>query len=237
MTDCAVLKNNHLDRVICQLRYNPIFSLEGKIGEFQSAIGREYPISGMTTEPPIPLFLNAPSINNYSFKSSDDRWVVNITKSYITLSCNKYLSWSEFVSRLEYVLNVFFEYFEVDCFERVGLRYINAIRPSKLNLDNDLDILSQILNPKTIGPMSLFHGRIDNYAARVDASLDVCKVTSSIGTIRFNDNGEIGFLIDNDLYLERVGRSSLRKSVDTLNTEALDLLIRMTSENLLNRMV
>lgn len=56
MTECAVLKNNHLDRVICQLRYNPIFSLESRIGEFQSAIGPEYPVSGVTIEPPFHCF-------------------------------------------------------------------------------------------------------------------------------------------------------------------------------------
>lgn len=236
MTECAVLKNNHLDRVICQLRYNPIFSLESRIGEFQSAIGPEYPVSGVTIEPPIPLFPTAPVINNYSFGSQDGHWTVNITNSFITLSCNRYISWDEFESRLGYVLDAFFKYFEVKCFERVGLRYINTIRPSKLRLESTPGIWSQILNPKTIGPMDLFTGRIDSYTSRVDASLDDCRVTSSIGTIRFNDDGEIGFLIDNDLYQEHVNRDLLQTNVSILNARAYDLLERMTSKDLRRRM-
>ena len=84
--------------------------------------------------------------------------------------------------------------------------------------------------------MDLFTGRIDSYTSRVDASLDDCRVTSSIGTIRFNDDGEIGFLIDNDLYQEHVNRDLLQTNVSILNARAYDLLERMTSKDLRRRM-
>ena len=236
MSDGTVLNNNHLDRVICQVRYNPIFSIEGKIADFQSRVSSEYPVSGMTVEPPLPLFPTAPMMNNYSFGSRDGRWTINITSSFITLSCTRYITWAEFRSRFEWMMKVFLECFNVETFERVGLRYINTFRPSKLGLDSGPVVWKEILAPETLGTMGLFGRDVESYSSTTDASVGRCRVRSNVGTIRFNDNGEMGFLVDNDLYETSVDPKRLGSSVDMLNSEAFVLLKRMVSDELLDMM-
>ena len=236
MSSSYVLNNNHLDRVICQLRYNPIFSVDGKIADLQSMVSSEYPVSGVTAEPPIPLFPTAPMMKNYSFGSRDGHWTINITNTFITLSCSRYVSWDEFRSRFEKMMDVFFSCFEVSVFERVGLRYINTIRPSRLGLDRVRMNWGEMLSPETIGTMGLFGTGLENYTSTVDASMERCRVRSTVGTIRFNDNNEMGFLIDNDLYKLSVDSASILDSVNTLNSEAFELLKRMVSIKLLKMM-
>ncbi len=231
------LRNNQIDKVICQIRYNPIFSCDEKIGSFQAAISSEYPKSSMTTEGLIPLFPNAPPLNNYSFSTEDGCWQINVTNSFMALSCNKYESWVDFKTRLEWIVSIFFEHFKVDLLERVGLRYINAIRPSNLfGIEGTTD-WSTLLAPEIHGMLGLFQDdTVGNYKSTIDANLGKCMVASSIGTIRFNDNNETGFLIDNDLYQTSVNRTDLSKCTDELNEQAFLLFKRMVTDKLLSLM-
>ena len=140
-----------LVEVICQLRFPAILTINTKEpAEFQEAVRHDFPryaarkeqlppkVTGLGT--PNPKLEQQPAVVNHSFVSADGLWKINLTKDFIALSTLRYTQWEDFALRLDKPLAQFIQVYEPAFFERVGLRYVNAVSRKALGLTDLLDV-------------------------------------------------------------------------------------------------
>ena len=137
-----------LVEVICQLRFPTILSIGAKDpAEFQEAVRRDFPRysarqeqlppkavkreNGVVLEPQKP-------ITNYTFLSEDSRWNINLTQDFIALSTVGYQQWEDFATRLDRPLAQFIQIYQPAFFQRIGLRYVNAVSRQRLGVTDSL---------------------------------------------------------------------------------------------------
>ena len=134
-----------LIEVICQLRFPTILSINtAEPAAFQEAIRQDFPRYARRKEPVPPKIVGAggpapkaepqPPISNHNFISEDGLWKLNLTKDFIALSTLRYTSWEDFALRLDKSLAQFIQVYQPAFFQRVGLRYLNAISKKRLGL-------------------------------------------------------------------------------------------------------
>lgn len=145
-----------LIEVICQLRFPTILTINTREpAEFQEAIRQEFPKYAVRAEQPAPRVVNPntpnakleqqPAIQNYNFVSADGCWKINLTKDFIALSTLRYTRWEDFAAKLDQPLAQFIQTYKPAFFERIGLRYVNAVSRQKLGLTDLLwdDLIQQ----------------------------------------------------------------------------------------------
>ena len=76
-------------------------------------------------------------ITNYNFISEDGRWKLNLTQGFIALSTLSYTRWEDFATRLDRPLAQFIQLYQPAFFERIGLRYVNAVSRQRLGLEGN----------------------------------------------------------------------------------------------------
>lgn len=151
-----------LMEVICQLRFPAIFSISiQEPAAFQERIWGEYPLYAVRQDRVAPRVVNANTANptletqkpvtNYNFLSQDKRWKVNLTSGFIALSTVSYRRWEEFAGRLDKLLAEFIGIYHPAFFERIGLRYVNAISRQRLQLEGRP--WSELIQPAYLGVM------------------------------------------------------------------------------------
>ena len=137
-----------LVEVICQLRFPTILSIgANEPAAFQEAIRKDFP-KYMTRQEQLPPKVvkkgNATAlepqkpITNYHFISEDGRWKINLTQNFIALSTLSYQRWEDFAVRLDKHLAQFIQIYQPSYFERIGLRYVNAVSRRALGLEDRL---------------------------------------------------------------------------------------------------
>lgn len=209
-----------LVEVICQLRFPTILSISAKEpAEFQEAIRGEYPrfaarqefpppkISGVGT-PNAGLQQSAP-VTNYNFVSEDGRWKVNLTGNFIALSTMAYTRWEEFAQRLDILLAHFIRIYQPAWFERIGLRYLNAVSRKALGMDGLL--WDDLIQSRWLGILEepdVDEAAVNKCSVDVETLLpDGCrlKVHAGPGMLRKNlpgqtpADGESRFILDIDV--------------------------------------
>lgn len=137
-----------LVEVICQLRFPTILSIgANEPAAFQEAVRRDFPRYMARQEQLPPKVVkkgNATAlepqkpITNYHFISEDGRWKLNLTQNFIALSTLSYQRWEDFAARLDQALAQFIQIYQPAFFERIGLRYVNAVSRKRLGLEGQL---------------------------------------------------------------------------------------------------
>lgn len=137
-----------LVEVICQLRFPTILAIGAQEpAAFQEAVRRDFPQYAARQEQLPPKVVkkgNATAlepqkpITNYHFISEDGRWKINLTQNFIALSTLSYQRWEDFAIRLDQALAQFIQIYQPAYFERIGLRYVNAISRKVLGLEDQL---------------------------------------------------------------------------------------------------
>ena len=146
----VVYNKNPLDKVICQLRFPPILKIDTEVPDkFQERIRDKFPEFSEKAEIKLPIFKSAkkdtptellqsitPTGNkNYEFSSEDKVWTINLTRTFIALSTKKYKRREEFREHFNAPLEALIDIYKPSSLSRVGLRYIDIIRRSELELD------------------------------------------------------------------------------------------------------
>lgn len=137
-----------LVEVICQLRFPTILAIGAQEpAAFQEAVRRDFPQYAARQEQLPPKVVkkgNATAlepqkpITNYHFISEDGRWKINLTQNFIALSTLSYQRWEDFAIRLDQALAQFIQIYQPAYFERIGLRYVNAVSRKALGLEDQL---------------------------------------------------------------------------------------------------
>ena len=228
----CVYKTNQLGDVICQLRFPVILSIDAKPpADFQERIRDAFPQFQNRQEIAAPKITGAPGnftvenqspTTNYQFTSADGIWRVNLTNSFISLSCSHYTDWEAFARKLDKPLAAFIQIYKPAYFERVGLRYLNFISRKTLELE---DIpFRELIAPSYLGVLSM--DTVDERASlrsSVDAELIIqngcrVKIHAGPGLVQRNNipDKELKFIFDQDLYI--TGNIPVNYSAGTLET-------------------
>jgi len=208
-----------LAEVICQLRFPPILSIGAKEpAEFQDSIRAMFPLYTAKQEQLPPKVvgagtsgakLEAPApITNYHFISADNKWKLNLTRGFISLSTVAYPGWEEFTRRFDLPLAEFIRIYQPAFFERIGLRYMNTFSRTALDLDGEP--WRALISPAYLGPLS--QEDVDEKTAlrcMIDAELTLdsscrARIHAGPGMVKTNRPGaetdsEVKFIFDLDL--------------------------------------
>ena len=238
-----ILRKNQLGEVICQLRFPEILIIGAKPPvDFQEAIRGDFPQYSVRKENPAPKLVglpgnmsleNQPATLNYQFVSADGTWRVNLTSTFISLACNRYTRWEEFAKKLDKPLAAFIQIYQPAYFSRVGLRYLNFISRSGLNLEGTP--FSQLFESAYLGPLG--EEDVPEHTATrcsVDAEVSIrggCKVKIHAGPGLVKRNGqqsqEVHFIFDQDLFMPgNVPVNVSAGALQTLHSQAYSIFSR-----------
>ena len=203
--------------VICQLRFPTILSISAKEpAEFQEAVRAAFPRYLVRQDQPAPrvagVGTTSPTLQpqqpvvNYNFVSADGHWRLNLTNHFIALTCQQYPGWEDFARRLDQPLASFIELYQPAYFERVGLRYLNAVSRAALGLEGTP--WRELITPPFLGLLSEEDVRPETVARctqDVEMGLDGgcrLRVHSGPGKLRRPgrpDDPEVKWILDLDL--------------------------------------
>lgn len=228
---CQYLDNPLAD-VICQLRFPEILSISANPpAAFQDMIRDTFPKYNSKLEQAAPKLTGQPGnltlqkqspITNYQFTSADNVWRVNMTSTFISLSCSQYTCWEDFAKQLDKPLAAFIKTYKPAYFERVGLRYLNFISRKRLDLTHTP--FSELIAPQYLGILA-DEEIAETQASRsgVDAEFSIkagCKVKIHAGPGLVKRNGqpdnEVNFIFDQDLFMS--GNIPINYSAGALET-------------------
>jgi uncharacterized protein (TIGR04255 family) len=216
----VIFRKNPLDRVICQLKFPPILRIDAEIpAQFQEKVRRHFPnfteisewnilvpkdLKGSIPIPPeqIRQAIKSAGVKNYEFSSEDEHWKINLTRTFVALTCMKYERWERFKDKLQIPLEALIQVYSPDYFSRVGLRYVDIIRRSNLNLSEARweellqPYISGILGAQELGNF------VKNFESKYEIGLSDGKSEAKIITtfLESEDGGEVCYVIDCDFY-------------------------------------
>ncbi len=211
--------NTQLREVICQLRFPPILSLGAKEPvEFQEAVRHAFPRYAVKQDQPpvkvtvtngVPQVEKAAPITNYHFISADNKWKLNLTRDFISLSTLAYDNWETFGSMLDRPLAEFIRIYQPAFFQRIGLRYANLFSRQKLELEDTP--WRELIAAPYLGPLAqadVAEERCTTCNTQFDVALDnSCRVKVAAGHAKMKSlpnapaDPEIKFVLDFDLYM------------------------------------
>ena len=156
----CIYRKNQLAEVVCQLRFPTILSIGAREPvDFQDSIRQIFPryIQRQDQLPPKmvqvpgqqPRFEAQKPVVNHQFMTADGNYRINLSQNFIALTCGKYTRWEDFARMMDQPLASFIELYQPSYFERVGLRYLNAI--SRRDLELEGTPWKELLEPKYLG--------------------------------------------------------------------------------------
>jgi len=241
-TKRVIYENNPLDKVICQLRFPPILKIDTKVpDEFQERIRDSFPEFSEKAEIKLPIFKSAqkdtpaevlqsitPTGNkNYEFSSEDKVWTINLTRTFLALSTKNYKRREDFRAHLDAPLQAFIEIYNPSAFSRVGLRYIDIIRRSDLNL-NGIP-WSELLKPHVLWLLgsSDVNENIRSFQAQCEIKLEdetsIARVMT--GLVDGQESNEECFMIDTDFYTsKKTAITDVGSKLDFFHTQGSRLI-------------
>lgn len=230
----VIYSKNTLVEVVCQLRFPRILSINEKApADFQERIRSIYPLleeqteqeqqyafeAGMGEAPAMPRFVQAESNKNYAFSTEDSNWRINLTSRFIALSTRKYTKWEEFREHLQTPVQALLDIYKPAFFERVGLRYINAINRENLGLVDTQ--WHELIQPFALGFLSNKDvcDEVKGYSSSSELTIEgdsVARINTTLGFV----NGvskelseTLSFIVDSDLFH---GKTSVDEYTDVL---------------------
>jgi len=145
----VIYRKNPLAEVICQLRFPPVLRIDSELPfGFQERIRSRYPHYAEKPQIPFRIPPNAPSemvefiqsivqqraAASHEFGSPDKNWTVTLTRDFLALKTTAYRRWEEFRERAEALVTALREEYKPAFFTRIGLRYVDVIQRSELDL-------------------------------------------------------------------------------------------------------
>lgn len=242
-------RNNQIAEVICQLRFPQILSIDTILpADFQEAIREEYPNFTVINEAHPPRIVNTqgnlqidtpPATKNYQFASLDNTWRINLTNSFISLTCNHYTNWETFAKKLDIPLASFIQIYKPACFNRIGLRYLNFFSRERLGLsDTSFSELFHapylgIFNNTDIPEDTVIRSNFDSEISMPGG----CRVHIHTGPGHVTQNGiqdkEIKFILDQDIYMSgNIPVQYSAGSLQTLHTHAFSVFSDVITDTL-----
>jgi uncharacterized protein (TIGR04255 family) len=227
-----------IEQAVCQFQFPADLRIDTELpAAFQGRLRNDFPNFTAATEVRIE-FTGAPeglremfqssAGKNYALATADGSWQVNLTRTFISLTTKAYRTWEDFKGILMLPLDAFVEIYRPSHFSRIGLRYVDVFRRSKIGLS--AKPWRDLLTPALIGIL----GSTDDVANSVGDFV-------STQELRLSDQGEQArvitkftkgtngqeetFTIDSDFFdtaRTETGQTATRK-LDSLHSHASSL--------------
>lgn len=243
---------SQLREVICQVRFPSILSIGvNEPAEFQEAIRAEFPRYAAKQELPAPkitvgggdMKLEKPQpVTNYHFISADNRWKLNLTRDFISLSTVSYNGWEDFAHRLDLPLAQFIKIYQPAFLQRIGLRYVNVFSRQALGLEGES--WRELFTVPYLGLLNFEdadEARTIKSTVEYDTALDGscrAKIHAGPGMIKSKIPGapqdnETKFILDMDLYMGgEVAPMVAAGGLETLHSHSINLFQGAITEKL-----
>ncbi len=154
----VIFKKAPLVVVLCQIKFEPIFSLLSEVGVagFQEGIREKYPSARreeatqfhVSRQPSNSIGVRqSPPIWRLSDKQDDWQWRVSLAVDFIALEAPKYVDFGEFLSRMRFLLEVLDRTIHPGDATRIGLRKINQFEHPNVRGPKDW---TKLLRPELI---------------------------------------------------------------------------------------
>jgi len=206
-TDRVVYAQNPLAEVVCEFRFPRILSLDENLpAEFQNAVSSEYPFVEIKKVMQFsPGENSAPNIGtHYQFLNEDRSVTITVCSEYISISTTAYARWEIFLEHIKAGLNALRKAYPVSRFTRIGLRYIDVISRSKLNL-NDVP-WSELIKHSALGILA--EPEIPLADTEAIMSMTTLKIDGGRVTLRYGltnpeqTENELKFVVDSDFFCD-----------------------------------
>lgn len=252
----VIYQTNPLEQVICQLRFPPNLRIDAEIPvNFQDRIRMEFPNYSETSEiklelppgvkgavvPPeiISQMLQSSGGKNYEFSSEDGIWKINLTRAFIALTTTKYERWEHFKEKLAVPLQALIDAYAPSHFSRVGLRYVDVVRRSALNLQG-VD-WKELIQPHVLGILASqdVGNKVAAFESRHEIGLSdeqsVVRIVMRLSETP--ETGELCYVIDSDFYnTTKIQISEAISKLDFLSARGTRLFQWCITERLHNAM-
>jgi uncharacterized protein (TIGR04255 family) len=227
-----------LDEVICQLRFPPILRIDAESPvKFQETLRGPYPFYESRSAIRLPagvseglaqmISVDLPNAGakSHEFASRDRVWNVKLNRHFLALTCHRYDRWENFRSRLAEAVGALEKEYNPSFYTRIGLRYRNVIRRSRLPDKEPPWKWSDLIQPWIAGLL----GRSEVCDAVIDTKAmaqfllrdEVSRCTLNYGSIVEEPSQEVVFVIDADCFIEQQTEPTDALSrLDNLNREA-----------------
>jgi len=150
----VALKNAPLVRVIAQVRYPLIASVENRsfVASFQEAIRDDYPTLRPEESRNVVIGPKGPvstqSNVSWRFIDATESWRVTLAPEFLALETSRYTSRDDFFDRFRRVLTELREHVNPRTVDRLGVRYIDRI------LGANLRALPELVRPQVAGVLA-----------------------------------------------------------------------------------
>ena len=245
-----IYRKNPLDRVICQLRFPPILKIDTELPvKFQESIRNDFPEFREKEETMLPIpqkdgqeiplemlrNIMSTKIKNYEFASEDGLWRINLTRTFVALTSLKYERRSQFQQKLETPMRSLIEIYQPAYFSRIGLRYVDIIKRSLLNISNVN--WSELLKPYILGLLGSEEvcSDVKSFEAKYEIQLEdnggTARVTT--GLVNWEEKSEQCFMIDTDFFItEKTRIEDAESKLDFFHIRASRLIQWLITDRL-----
>lgn len=224
--------NNPLIEVVCQIRFPAILRITaGDVSDFQEKIREDYPLYEL--EEPSPGFTNMPKEmatlveqlmpktsgpRAHKFLTRDRERFISLSQDFLALSETNYDKWGPFREEIKKAIHALSDVYEPAFFQRLGLRYIDAIYPTNLDLKEAK--WSELLSPQILAELGDpdLANAIDQIRTQCVIKLSEIgdgQVKLTHGLAKDKVTSQQFYLIDADFSVENV--EALEDAIRTLN--------------------
>jgi uncharacterized protein (TIGR04255 family) len=238
--DRSQLGKSPLDLVVCQVRFDqrPVIAASSKVGfEFQAALQEgddsRWKVEPVEGPPPVNVVVTPDGaqqvtggepVKGWRFISTDTGFIVALMPDSLSVETRRYTTWDDFRATAERALGLVVASFDPEIELRVGLRYVDRMKPDGAERASDWvprlqPHLHGLLGHETLAPTVL--------SQQQQVMLDigegaVCRFAH--GTLPTDDDLE--YVLDYDVYRQEARpfeATAILDVLDMFNTEALKL--------------
>jgi len=160
----VIFEHPPLVLALCQVRYTSVLNVTNAsfVAPFQEAIKDQYPVVAANPIHEIGVqFGNSPGEANilqgnpsiqWQFTDQDDNWKIVLTPDFFSIETRVYEHFDDFLDRLRKALNALIQHIKPVSGIRIGLRYVNEIRPSNIDWPHIIrrELLGPVIVPELI---------------------------------------------------------------------------------------
>jgi uncharacterized protein (TIGR04255 family) len=205
-----------LVEVVCQVRFPPLLAIQANPPtDFQEAVRDAFPlleegdgfVADLELPPQMKRLLAAQSggATGYQFSSEDRLEAVTLTRDSLAYSTKRYTLWEEFSKTLNGPLNKLTQIYKPSFYNRIGLRYIDAICRTELGLEGVN--WSELFKPEILGELNvpLFENNLQACGRQISVRLpdNAGSVQLRHGLGNTPSKPELCYIIDFDFYRDQ----------------------------------
>lgn len=243
-------KKNPLDRVICQIRFPPILKIDAESpSKFQELIRSDFPLyvekqeilPSVSTQLGVFPQQNAlgmipkPAVlKNHEFQTEDGTCIINLTRTFVSLTTTKYVSWSLLKPKIDTIIIAVREAYSIPFATRIGIRYIDIFDRERLGVESHP--WSELLKTECIGVLgSEFEQNVlsSNSTFEIELADKVSRCRIATSMVLNMQSQKKCFMLDSDFSTpQKTNYSDLNAKLDFLHLRASRLLRWVVKEPL-----